>query len=48
MSTALGAVLGRGWPRRLAADVSRMTLLRMIRALPDPASGMTVELRSVR
>lgn len=38
VALALGGRAGSRLTRRLAAAVSRMTLLRMIRALPDPAA----------
>ena len=38
VALALGGRAGLRLARRLAAAVSRMTLLRMIRALPDPAA----------
>ena len=36
-----------GWPGRLAAGVSRMTLLRLIRTLPDPAATVAPEVLGV-
>jgi transposase len=39
VALALGGRAGARLSGRLAADVSRMTLLRLISALPDPAAG---------
>ena len=39
VALALGGRAGARLSRRLAAAVSRMTLLRIIRAMPDPAPG---------
>jgi hypothetical protein len=38
VALALGGRAGARLSRRLATTVSRMTLLRIIRAMPDPAS----------
>jgi hypothetical protein len=39
VALALGGRAGARLSMRLAATVSRMTLLRFIRAMPDPATG---------
>jgi hypothetical protein len=47
VALALGGRAGTRLSRRLAAGVSRMTLLRLIRAMPEPASGGPVRVLGV-
>jgi transposase len=47
VALALGGRAGARLSRRLAAAVSRMTLLRIIRAMPDPAPGGPVRVFGV-
>ena len=47
VAVALGGRAGARLSRRLAAAVSRMTLLRIIRAIPDPAPGGPVRVLGV-
>jgi hypothetical protein len=47
VALALGGRAGARLAGRLAAGVSRMTLLRLIRALPDPAASVAPEVLGV-
>ena len=47
VALALGGRAGARLARRLAAGASRMTLLRLIRALPDPAATVAPEVLGV-